>query len=148
MPEALEPTPGDPLVTYVFDLHPGRPHMLTPEGRFRVPGHWASELVRLALPRVRLLHAAELGAGGPVLFRRLHFNLVNWSSWVLPSEDLHPPRLRRLVGPHPTLQRLPWVVTKAALGLEDLEEPYVLLLRRSRPAGRRLENEKELLEGL
>ncbi|CAE7568280.1 eogt, partial [Symbiodinium sp. CCMP2456] len=155
-PDALQP-PTDgaggsrAVLIYVFDLHAGRPHLLGPDGRFRIPGPWAAELARLAFPGIRFLHARELLAalgGGPTLFPQIHFNMVNWGSWVLPSEDLHPPRLARtLIGPHPDLRKLPSVVIRA-LGLSRPSRLSVLLVQRLPPAGRRLANEALLLEGL
>ncbi|CAE7228893.1 unnamed protein product [Symbiodinium natans] len=120
---------------------------------------------RLAFPGIRFLHARELLfalGGGPVLFPHIHFNLVNWESWVLPSEDLHPPRLARtLIGPHPGLQQLPSTVIRSLRGLSSVSIPSppgkrrehmashtVLLIQRRPPAGRRLANEEQLLEGL
>eukprot|EP00439_Symbiodinium_sp_Y106_P073380 s205_g13.t2 len=35
-----------PKTARAFDLHAGRPHLLAPDGRFRIPGPWASELAR------------------------------------------------------------------------------------------------------
>lgn len=127
---------------YIFDVHPKRPHMLNSDGSPSVPGRWAEEFARHAFPRVRLTHADDLASQAPVIFRRLHFNLVNWASWILPSEDLHPPRIsRKGVGPHPVLTLLPAAV-KASIRVDESEgRGNVLLVRRAPPAGRRLTNE-------
>eukprot|EP00928_Gymnodinium_smaydae_P087303 TRINITY_DN71582_c0_g1_i1.p1 TRINITY_DN71582_c0_g1~~TRINITY_DN71582_c0_g1_i1.p1 ORF type:complete len:530 (-),score=96.49 TRINITY_DN71582_c0_g1_i1:111-1700(-) len=138
-----------PAVFYVFDLHPGRPHMFSDDGSPLVPGAWALEFARHAMPAVRILHVSELLAQAPVLFRSVNFNLVNWGSWVLPSEDLYPPRIsRRAVGPHPLLVGMPRTV-KASLAVRDTDgDGAVLLIRRSAPAGRRLTNGDALAEAL
>lgn len=132
---------------YVFDLHAGRPNMFGTDGLPLIPGTWAEEFAQYAFPGMRITHVGHLAAQGPVLFRRLHFNLVNWGSWILPSEDLLPPRVSRHgVGPHPTLSALPMVV-KASLNIDEAHSANrVLLIRRNPPAGRRLTNEAEFVE--
>eukprot|EP00747_Dinoflagellata_sp_TGD_P169927 gnl/TRDRNA2_/TRDRNA2_200166_c0_seq1.p1 gnl/TRDRNA2_/TRDRNA2_200166_c0~~gnl/TRDRNA2_/TRDRNA2_200166_c0_seq1.p1 ORF type:complete len:490 (+),score=80.90 gnl/TRDRNA2_/TRDRNA2_200166_c0_seq1:47-1516(+) len=141
--QALQPRGSneEPLLLYVFDLHPARPHMFGDDGSPLVPGNWATEFARHAMPYVHIMHEGMLAAQGPVMLRRVHFNLVNHASWVLPSEDLYPPRISRQgVGAHPVLMAMPRAV-KVDLGIVDTEgRGGVLLVRRTPPAGRRLTN--------
>lgn len=151
-PEALRRSAdsGEDALLYNFDLHAGRPFMFGDDGSPLVPGEWATEFARQALPGMRITHTNALAARAPALFFRLvHFNLVNWASWILPSEDLYPPRIsRRGVGPHPQLVAMPRAV-KSGLGIREEEgDNAVLMVRRSAPAGRRLTNEGLLVEAL
>jgi len=130
-------------------LHPGRPGMFGVDGKPLIPGIWAQEFLQLAFPGVKITHVDELAKDAPLIFHTLHINLVNWASWVLPSEDLYPPRIsRRFIGPHPLLTLMPQAV-KRALDIDEAEgDRAVLIVRRSPPAGRRLVNERELVEEL
>jgi len=137
------------VLSYVFDLHAGRAGMFGNDATPLVPGPWALELMKHAFPGVRVLHAHDLAKASPVLFRRLHFNLVNWATWVLPSEDLQPPRIsRRTIGPHPLLVLMPKAV-KGSLGVNEAEgSRVVLFIRRNPPSGRRLTNEQAFVDAL
>lgn len=134
---------------YVFDLHPKRPQMFDAEGKPLVPGMWAMEFARRAFPGMKIVHVGDLDRLAPIMFRAIHFNMVNWSSWVLPSEDLYPPRIsRRAVGPHPTLMAMASTV-KTSLGVDEAEgDRAVLLVQRQPPAGRRLTNSAEFATAL
>jgi len=141
---------GDPMLMYIFDLHPHRPHMFDDGMSPLVPGRWAIEFVKHAFPAVRIAHSADISLHAPVLFKYLHFNLVNGTSWALPSEDLYPPRLsRRGIGPHPGLVAMSAAV-KGSLGLRvgHRLRDEVLLIQRLPPAGRIILNEFEFIEAL
>merc|ERR1719265_2861749 len=123
--------------------------MFDSDGRPLVPGMWATEFARLAFPGMKILHTSDLDKLAPVVFRAIHFNMVNWSSWVLPSEDLYPPRIsRRAIGPHPALVEMATSV-KSRVGVNDIHgDGAVLLVHRAPPAGRRLTNGVEFASAL